>query len=205
MLKKGFYLKIGLPMLTIIVSLLIVTISCSGYRKFTFSNAFEDCFFEYPSSYHVISIDRAKDGSTIASVFFALWQTKTPQDIHIYITVRKTSNVFANYLELLEYSIGIAQRGQSNDEFNIVERTPLIIDGISGEKIIYYHAIHNPDTYGITNGEITIIEPYPAIEYEAYFEKDRFLWTVKIHSVLDKSEQAKADFQHILQYFRFLN
>jgi hypothetical protein len=162
--------------------------------------------FEYPSSYIVTDIDKGSYTES-ANVYFNSIRNKTTNGLiaRIYVTVRKTNDVFPNYLSFLEFSLGIAQQGQSNDEFNIVERSIITIDNIQGEKVIYHYIVHNPDKYEINDNEIMISESIPAIAYEVYVEKDGFIWTIEINSLLGESAQAKADFQHIIKSFKFLD
>ena len=157
---------------TFIILLLLIMTGCSNYRQLIFNNAFYNCYFEYPISHHVISIDEGNNESSIASVFIALVQTKAPQDEYIIVNVMKIDSLFPSYGALLEYNLNSAQQGQNEYEFILVDRSIITIDSVSGEKIVYSYFRHPQPI--IENDQIIKPEAIPAISYSAYFENKGF-------------------------------
>jgi len=196
---------LSISVLILVVSVILffsIVIGFKEYRKFTFLNAFSDFSFEYPRFHHVISTNGAFDGSPIASVFIALIQIKAPQDEYIDISIRETSATFPSYNVLLEHNLNVAQKGQGADEFKLLERTGIIIDGVAGEKIAYSYYRHPEAVF--KNNQFIKPAPIPAISFVSCFEKNGFIWEINVEAIANRSEKAKADFEHIISSFKFL-
>ncbi len=44
-----------------------------------------------------------------------------------------------------------------------------------------------------------------AIAYGAYFQKNGLLWTITVDSIATRADEAKADFEHVVRSFKFLD
>ena len=71
--------------------------------------------------------------------------------------------------------------------------------GIQGIQIIYNYSLPT-DLHHMGK-----TERIPKIAYEAYFENTGILYNINIHSILDIAEQAKVDYEHIVQTFIILD
>jgi hypothetical protein len=195
-MKKEITLKAGLITLSILV-ILSFNMGCSGFRGYTFHNQFADCSFEYPSSYNLPSTDDSSEDSIYA--FSSLKQSHAPNDAYFIIDISEVSDSFPNTSVLLDFDLNIAQQGQSYNKFYLLERTPITVAGAQGEQAVYSY-LRISDTYH--TGEIEYI---PAISYRAYFEKNGNLLEIIVDSIIERAEQSKMDFEHLINTFKFLD
>ncbi|OGO22446.1 MAG: hypothetical protein A2144_04355 [Chloroflexi bacterium RBG_16_50_9] len=205
MKREEISIKVILVVLLLVLFSSLILIGCGNYKIFMFDNNIANCEFEYPASYVVGDIIRG-DFSTIAFALFTYKQVESSTNwstAYISISGRQKDVSFPDYHALLEYNLKNAQQQYSIYGFNLVERSPLSIENVLGEKIIYNYI--NPWDSEIIEDEIVKMGPISGIAYEAYFENDGFLWTILFHATAQISAQAKADFEHILQTFKFLN
>jgi hypothetical protein len=72
----------------------------------------------------------------------------------------------------------------------------MTIDGAKGERIAYYYLRDS-----IPEKSESIL----AVSYRVYFENKGFFWLIDVDAISEKTEQVKADFEHITQTFRFLD
>jgi hypothetical protein len=196
--KAGFtFILIGITL-----TVMLVFAGCDSYRRLVFTNVFSDSSFEYPASHHVVSEDNGQE-SSVPSVFIALIQNKVPQDQYIIVNVRQVTELFPSYTALLEYNLDFAQRSQDDNEFTVLNREKVTIDGAEGEILTYSYSRHSEPE--IENGQIIRPKGIPAISYNAYFENDGLLWNIELVAIEKRAQQAEEDFQHILLSFKFLN
>ncbi len=79
---------------------------------------------------------------------------------------------------------------------NLMERNPIAINGIRGEMIVWTCKWY-PDYYRGNKWDASI--------REVYFDYDGVIWYIEFDSHMDRAEQSKADFEHVLQTFKILN
>jgi hypothetical protein len=195
--KNEICLKFGFTALAILLLLSFFIIGCGGYRKFTVRSGVGGCSFEYPSSYARPSIDRFDDSTSVFASTYSR-EKDPPPDAFIAVTLMKKSDSFPDYRALLEYELSIAQVGQAS-EFKLVNRSPIAVAGVQGEQIVYHYVrFQSTDLF-------TVSKRIPAIRHSAYFEKDSRLWDITVDSRADIAVQAIADFEHIMNSFKFLD
>jgi uncharacterized protein YjbK len=112
----------------------------------------------------------------------------------IFVTIEDASEKYPNAKTAIEQ---IASNELKKD---ILERSTVIINGIPGELIVYSHKL----------GVIEERLPYESskiirINRTVYFDHSGLIWGIEIESDEDKAEQAKADFEHLLETFRILD
>jgi hypothetical protein len=78
----------------------------------------------------------------------------------------------------------------------------MTVDSRPGEKILYSYFRHGEAR--IENNKIIMPNIVAAISCRAYFENGDFLWDIRLEAVAERSEQARADFEHIIGSFKFI-
>jgi hypothetical protein len=212
--KSKKYLKVEhLIMLGVILLTMLMLPGCnqSGYQTFTAKNSLGQFYLEYPSVY------REKDGPTLnlKDEYFTVsflypdkaykmvnpdpntQDTKTvtvyhePALIHIFISNRGSSAK-----TLFEDGLTRASRWAN---FNLLERSTISISSIPAE---YAHFV---------SSSLLPMRPAPGEEiplkhyWQAYFNYNDLVWRVELESEGEMAEQAKADFEHVIQTFKILN
>jgi hypothetical protein len=82
---------------------------------------------------------------------------------------------------------------------DILERTTININGISGELVVYSSKVGLIPEAPLESSEIVRINRTVCFDYGG------LIWIIIIESDEDKADQAKADFEHILQTFKILD
>ncbi len=198
--KNNFFFKVS-PMLAIMFSLPFLITSCGIYMDFSTRNMVANCFFEYPLPYLSLHVDRTVTDMTIINGSRPDFSKQQSPSLGTLLSVIgfKTNVSFPGYLSYLEWDLGHAKQGQSDDEFKLVERSIITVDNVSGEKIIYQYVRHSDPLVVEETKQI------PAISYEAYFENNGLLWNIQVSAITERANQAKADFEHIIKTFKFLD
>jgi hypothetical protein len=200
-IKKTLIL-IGLSIGILVILSYSLLVGYSDYRKYTFNNTFLSCSFEYPRFHRVISIEQPNKNSPIARVFIALIQLKSPQDESINISIREADSLFPGYNALLEFQQNTLRNSLVNSDLKILETSNTMVDGITSEKIKYFY--FRPDEPKGNGDQLKVPNATPTYSFNVYFEKNGFIWEIKVVAIATRVKQAEADFDHILETFKIL-
>jgi hypothetical protein len=197
--NKISYFRFGLTVLIFITLLFIPLSGCGDYKKFVLRDGLAGCSFEYSSRYASPTTERLDNltsvfGSTRRKV--SEWPIKSSFGVRVSIR----SDFFTDYRALLEYNLQPSRKGTKEDEFNIVSRSPVVIDGAVGEQVIY-----NYINYLYTTSHFSPSGQESRTAFEAYIENGEFLWEISVNAQTTLKDQAKADYEHILTSFKFLD
>lgn len=189
-----------LVLLLVLTLLIIVTgmasIGCDGFRKYSFEVDFAKCTFDVPIIFGPISVDNSTDN------FATLWGSSIKDNMYYLAgSVSKVSSAYPDYKPLLEDQLTWAKQGQQENEFELLERSAITIDGETGEKIVYIYTVHHESIF--KEGKVVIPEPTRWISCKAFFDKEDILWNIEISAVIEKQTDAEATFQRILNTFEF--
>ena len=99
-----------------------------------------------------------------------------------------------NAKERIENDIG---DNASWDNFELLERIPITVSGVEGELIAYVVDWFIP----IPRGEGPLLQYHRAV----YFDYNGLIWEIEAECEIEMVDQVKADFEHILETFRFLD
>jgi hypothetical protein len=174
-----------------------------GFKNYTFNNNYISCSFEYPVSLSIAHVDKGSDESPVAIVYFSPIQLKNQDDLSIALYILKKDLVYRSYSAYLDRDISSFQNSSFKDELIVINRDNITIDGIAYEKLIYSYFRQNVPIY--KNDKLVLPDKIPAISYNAYFENNGFLGKISVDAKIKKSEQAKSDFEHLIDSFKFLD
>jgi hypothetical protein len=76
---------------------------------------------------------------------------------------------------------------------------PITIDAANGERVIYEYE------RGYATNTAEDLQFIPSIKYMAVVENNEFLWEIELFGIIDRSGQAQADFEHIVNTFKFID
>ena len=190
---------IGVLCITIVFSL-----SCnnSEYRTFTFKKGV-NFTFEYPSHYKKDSIGSYVEGRIAGGVTF---HDKLPSDGNwydvIFIVISDKRTGYTTPKEAIEAIITDSLTKE------IIERTTVTMAGLPGELLVYSYpgwVTDGPSGILSCSSSHSKVDKAPIrVNRVAYFDDGSKIWMIEIESAERKAEQAKADFDHILQTFKIL-
>lgn len=186
---KLFMLVVGI----ILVS--TISFSCGGevYKKVNTNKHGVSFTFECPTTY----IDTGTLESDTDNVNQVILVRPFPEkqglyDTELYIEI-DDSGIHNNAKSALEYYLyGYAA---NNPDFKLLGRSTIKIDGIQGEL-----AIHS-----MTFRQGTFMGPYLSIARDVYFDYGGQIWTIGLASHIEIEDQTKAEFDHIIKSFKFLD
>ena len=194
----------GLLLILLLASLMVILLGCNTaeYRTFTFERGV-NFTFEYPSHYKINSIYSFVEGKSAGGlIFFDKLSSKYSLYGFIDVTIRDPSEKFPNAKTAIEQialgEFDIYTSGPGELIRNILERTTINMNGISGELIVYSHRVGFVETLPYESSKIV------RINRTLFFDHSGLLWSIAIESDEDKAEQAKADFEHLLETFQIL-
>jgi hypothetical protein len=202
-------MKIVIIALTVIFLLLTgsVPLACGptekGYKGFVVNEGVALFSFEYPVSFEEPDIDLV-NGAPYSTLVISHRMAKGTEGVSRFaVIVSKTSSKFPNARAKLDYYVGLLQGGFSgggmDPEYvapNLQERVPIIVNGIQGEMIVWT-CQWIPDFYPGTKRD--------AISRDVYFDWGGLIWEIGFVSHTDRAEQAKVEFEHLLETFQILD
>jgi len=199
MLYKTSYFKFIFLVLIFIMLFFIPISGCGDYKIFVLHDGLAGCSFEYSSRYFFPIVSRYDE---FTSVFGSTRRNESdwPIKSSFGVDVMRRSNYFTDYRALLEDRLKFSQGGLKEDEFNIISRSPVVIDGAGGEQVIYNYV-----NYLYTTSHFSPSGQESRTAFEAYFENGEFLWEISVNAQTVYKDQARADFERLIQSFRFLN
>ena len=183
-------------LLTALSIIMISSYSCNNeeYRLFTFKRGVHFSF-AYPSSYYVDSIYTYVKAKSVGGIDLI---DKTSHggipDGYGGIGVAEAGNKYLpSAKEVIE------EKASSSSVIEILERSPIEVDGISADMLVYSHKTgtiveKSPEYYNVLR-----------ISRIVCFDHNGLVWEVDIDSFDFKADQAKVDFDHMLQTFKILN
>ncbi len=199
MRKNASYRKIGGLGLIFLLVLSFATSGCAGDGESVVRSAAANFSFGYPPTYLKPYVQNLTEHSTSASVNFAHSEEGRSADAFIFIDVTKANDYYRDYRSLMEDNLIWAQEGQEEDRFKIEERSPVTVDGAQGEVVVFRYITFELADVG------TELGGRPAISYEAYFQGNGLLWSIIVQSIASRADEARADFEHVMRSFRFLD
>jgi len=194
--------KLAIIFLVILSTLMLTLPGClSPYRTFSYTQGVAHFKFEYPRDLEKVDVSRTDKYS---GVYFTREIVKDGWfDMDLYILVDKAPELDAR--SRLEKDITRLEEALKVSK--VLERSPVVISGISGELVVstydlYSHRIPWPDPVfkGAPQGP-ELIE----ISREVYFDNNGFAWYIRMTSTEEVAEEAKADFEHVINTFKILD
>lgn len=174
----------------------------TGYKEFIVSEGPVPFSLEYPVSYQKPSVDRTAEPHITSVTFIRIvWEGErysvlSTVDVSIYDATYYSTDASA----LLAESLRKFEDGFLYDDFQLLERSQIIVSGIQGEEIVYSYT-WTPTWRDHSTGE----DPYVMRGRRIYFYSDGVIWELTLGSPLSEVEIANADFEHILETFQILD
>lgn len=188
------------------------TTEIRGYELYSFEQGFAHFSFEKPKDYFLPRETEIKiQDNDYEEISF--WRDlrlthgfSASQTIVIRIT--RISPEHPNASAEIEEYISMVKGGFP--EFAVVERSFTSVDGIPAEQVVLSFGVGSSSTSGVGSSSTSLPKATvltPVISRYVYFEYDGFIWNIGIVSgpLQNEAEQAKADFEHILQTFKILD
>jgi len=173
------------------------------YRTFVANEGIPHFSFEYPSYYELVSYQPMPvylGTSVILSGPFA--EEEKGNIKHVEITVDKYLKSAKSGLDwrIDDYKSGL--RAGLMKEFKILEKNRVIVAGTEGWEIV----VSFTETGVSPSVDLPVREgPTPIVSRNMFFENQDMIWEIFLYSDAATNVQAKADYEHIVRTFRFLD
>jgi hypothetical protein len=180
--QQTLWVSVGLIVLVVMVPILSGC-NTSQYKTYTLKHGSVHFSFEYPSSYKKQSEYLRPSEDAPIGIRFIHRQPDAPgKDTVFGLNISQPSP------EWPDAKGAVARIISLGNTIQVTEQSPITVAGISGELVAYLDS-RMPNT--------------PSVR-EAFFVFDGLLWNIGIYSDVSKADQAKADFDYILQTFKIL-
>lgn len=196
----------------IMLSILFIMSGCNtnGYRSISVHNSIARFSFEYSTYYRDIEGPTELDGLTSVRL---LAPKKHAQSSGLDPFGNKTDTVTVEYvpatIKVLIYDArdrnGTAREDMENwlgkfkDSFNIIERSTMVVDGVTGEYVYFSSSPLLSLTKTADGGNPT------QYTRSIYFDHDGLVWQIEAEYESEMVERVYADFDHIVQTFKILD
>jgi hypothetical protein len=187
--------KIIVILVLLVTGTLVFGCSGDGYQKTVETKRGIRFSFEFPESYQ----DPAPEWDDDWSVY--LYREVKEGNIEDTDT-RFTIMIFDPGREIPESKSKLEQRiedysqSPSGHEFELIERSDVEVSGVRGELVVY--------TFRYL-GSFEILESNLSIVRSVYLDYKSKIWNIEIVSHPEVAEQAKQEFEHIIESFKFLD
>ena len=183
-MKKQFKLCVFLLLIALLAT---AVVSCtppalpnaSQYETYSLKHYGDHFSFDYPAGYKIVSSYLQSNPNATVSVRFAWHGTDPIFSVNIDSPAAETKNTPA----------GAAAIAGGHTPSQELERASIPIAGTTGELVAYTGAD---------------IQNYSSVTREVFFDINGVLWSVNISSGTEKADQAKLDFEHIINTFKIL-
>lgn len=180
--QQTLWISLGLIALMVAVPTL-TGCNTSQYKTYTLKHGAVHFSFEYPSYYKKQSEYLQSSELAPIGVRFVHRQPAAPSEDTVF-----GLNIAPPAPEWRDAKAAVARIISLGDTIQVTEQSPINIAGISGELVVYLDS-RMPNT--------------PSVR-EVFFVSDALLWNISIYSDESEADQAKVDFDHILQTFKIL-
>ncbi len=176
-----------------------------NYKTFITQQDVTRFSFEYPSYYEIVSYQPMPDYPVTSMILVGPSAEEEKGNIkHLEIHVTGFSQDAKAEMEwrISDYRSSIMV-GATKD-FKIIEKNQVIVAGASGWEIIFSFKqipvqIHGLDDIKMRDEPIQIISRY------LYLEHQEMVWEISLYSDAVTDDQAKFDYEHIIQTFKFID
>ena len=179
---KMLWISLGLIALMVVAPTL-AGCNTSQYKTYSLKHGAAHFSFEYPSRYEKQSEYLRSSEHAPIGIRFVHRQPDAPSKDTVF-----GLNISRLAPEWPDAKAAVARLISGLDDTKATEQSPITVAGISGELVVYLDS-RMPDT--------------PSVR-EVFFVFNGLLWNIFIYSDVSKADQAKADFEQILQTFKIL-
>jgi hypothetical protein len=180
--QQTLLISLGLTALMVVVPTL-TGCKISQYKTYTLNHGAVHFSFEYPSCYEKQSEYLQSSELAPIGIRFVHRQLNAPSKDTVFgVSISPPAP------EWPDAKGAVARIISLGNTIQVTEQSLITIAGISGELVVYLDS-RMPDT--------------PSIR-EVFFVFDGLLWNIFIYSDVSKADQAKADFNQILQNFKIV-
>jgi hypothetical protein len=178
---------------TVILVALLVFVGCtdvSSYQSYAIMKGIAHFSFEYRAYLRVKEVRSLDNMSYITLVGPLLTTTDMPiVQITAWVQTQDfNADIFLNNTLIYEPRI---------PDYRLLEQSDLIIDSVPAKQIAFTERSIVP----VSNESGAVpMEVYRRV----YFDHNGLVWEISIESISAAAEADKADFEHILQTFKFL-
>jgi hypothetical protein len=155
------------------------------YTKFTIRELEAHLSFQYPKLYSTPLVTISSDNSVFMSASCLSETTDVYRVLNFLIQEPSDWNADSN--SVLESDIKYSYTAE--DGFQVAERSPVAVADGKGEQIVVHYDAPSSHYGG---------PAVPSVARIAYFDLRGHIWKVTLQSDVQTSEDAKADFDHIL-------
>jgi|WetSurMetagenome_2_1015567.scaffolds.fasta_scaffold118221_2 hypothetical protein len=201
MIKNKGFRSVTVIAIIIILMTMLLSISCgcdNEYRKATVSKNGVRFSFDYPVSYKDSENSLISYEQEPYDVILYHNKSDSPKeldDIIFDISIEDRDPFSPDAKTGMDNLINNYKEANIGNKFILLSRLPIKIAGVQGEQAIF-DAMHPPESpIGSDLSEMR----------EVYFDYDGKIINIGIAAHVEVVEKAKADFEHILKTFKFLD
>ncbi len=178
----------------------LLTCGCSDsthdYITFVLDEGTARFALELSKDYKVDRVNPGNDTGDPSEDFMAVtFVNKTKESTIIQIFGNKPSELIPNAQAAIERT---ETNASSWDDYQLIEKTELTINGVKAYRIDYKHNNIIPAIVGTSKPSLSIYR-------EVNFDADGLRWMILMESDSSTAEEDKADFEHILETLKILD
>ncbi len=181
--------------LLIIVGVVLSGCSSTEYIKATAIKRGNSFSFEYPSTFKKLTPDAFDDiggDNSVSLLYTEPGSNRGKADMQIYIIANSPIAGRPDAAAWEEAHIKILE--QSDDEFELYERSTIQVSGIEGYKIVYYTTILG-----------NYLNSMKLVCRDVYIDYKEYIWKISVLAVEEMGDEAEPIFQHLIESFKFLD
>ena len=188
-------------LLTLISPIIIVGVILSGCggngesSKVTATKHGISFSFEYPALYTGVVPQEFEDteGDPAISILYREPGSNLPKaDKHIYIRPCEPLPDREDASAWLEEHINVLELG--DPKYELIDRYPAQVSGIDVEIVGYYSSVIG----NLLNSNETVV-------WDAHLDYQGYIWKISVIAIRSYGDEARADFEVLINSFQFLN
>jgi hypothetical protein len=174
------------------------------YTLFDAEKAIPRFSFEYPSDYQLSSY-QPMPAISLTSVILSVPNAEVSKIKSVEIYVQAPYEALSDAEAYMKYTINNDKKDVRNGfvkDFKIIEKNKMIIGEIQGWELIVSFYVTGKPVHGFDDASPT---ERPVVSRYLFFDYRGMIWKVIVSSTTDVADQAKLDYEHIIQTFKILD
>lgn len=207
MTEKGIFLSLKPIMVMILLMTSLPITGCGRFSEFVLREGIAHLSFEYPVSFEKPYAQMIKEGALQCTAVDSrsIPRRKEEKPAEFSLLVSRPNLRYPDAKTALESFIKAAEEDQSYQaedpeygEFRLLERYPVTVAGVNGELIVL-------SCWWAATFWVRAEPELSAIVRIVYFDHSGLIWKIMFSSHVDRSEEDKANFEHMLKTFKVLD
>ena len=170
----------------------------TGYQTYTLEEGVGHLSFEHPARYGIKTVQLTEDESYTMVDAYGPVNREDRSRPRLWVTVTRANPGPPDAGAFLQSALDVAV---SLPDFRFVERSPVTVDGATGEQVVYANTMFRSDY----ETRVLRLKPVTVLNRQVFVAHGESVWSISITVKESIAAAEMAEFERLLASFKFLN